>query len=79
MSENLFRPLVTSLMDCGKVLFDCIENALGFKTLDFKKFFVEVALCNKSKEYPELDNIYYEEYFDRYSFKCPVGITCEDF
>lgn len=79
MSENIFEPLCYSMVECSKLLCKCIKNGLGLNTLDFKKFFKEVGICNKSKQYPILDNIYNEEYFKRYSFKCPIGINENDF
>lgn len=81
MSEeaNIFNPLVKSLWDVGKITLKHMYKLLGLNTLDFKKLFEEIGLCNKSKEYPKLDNVWIEENFKVYSFKCPIGITIEEF
>lgn len=78
-NSNILTPLVDATYDVGKLVFKQIYKLLGLNTLDFKKFFEEVGLCNKSKQYPILDNIYNEEYFKRYRFKCPIGVNIDDF
>ena len=47
--NNMFSPLFSSLDECSKVLFKSIKKALNINTLDFKKLFEELSLCNKSK------------------------------
>lgn len=81
MSENvnLLTPLVNASWDAGKQIYKMIYKLLGLNTFNFNKLFKEVGLCNKSKEYPKLDNYHYDEYFYIYSFKCPIGITKKDF
>ena len=76
---NFLDPLASSLVDVFKITIKQINKVLGLNTLDFKKLFEEVGLCNKSKEYPKLYNVKNEEYFKIYRFNCPVGITTEDF
>ena len=76
---NLLSPIVDSVWDCSKLLFNVTKKALGLNTLDFNKFFKEVGLCNKSKEYPRFDNRWLDDYFEIYRFKCPVGIDVEEF
>lgn len=79
MGENIFEPICDSVVECSKMLYKCVKKALGLNTYDFRKFFEEVGLCNKSKEYPKFYNFYYDEYFQVYIFKCPVGIDVGEF
>jgi len=79
MSENIFEPLAASLNECSKTIIKSIKNVLNINTLDFKKLFEELNLCNKSKEYPRLYKILNEEYFKTYQFTIPVGLSIEDF
>ena len=78
-SNNIIEPLVDSIINSSKLVFKSINKILGLNTIDFKKFFEEVGLCNKSKEYPKLYNISKEEYFIRYEFEVPIGINIDDF
>ena len=77
--NNMFSPLFSSLDECSKVLFKSIKKALNINTLDFKKLFEELNLCNKSKEYPKLYKTINEEYFKAYQFTLPVGLSIDDF
>lgn len=79
MSENLFNPVVDTLYNSSKLLIKAISKVLGANTLDFKRLFVELNLCNKSKEYPELYNVINEDYFKVYQFTIPIGLSIEDF
>lgn len=79
MSENLFEPIVDSVVETGKLLIKGINKLLGLNTLDFKKLFEELNICNKSKEYPRLYNIINEDYFKVYQFTIPIGLSIEDF
>lgn len=79
MSENIFEPLADALVDSCKILVKQINKLLGLNTLDFKQLFVELNLCNHSKEYPKLDNVIREEYFTIYRFKIPMGLCVDDF
>ncbi len=76
---NLIDPLVTSLVDVCKITIKQINKALGLNTLDFKKLFEELNLCNKSKEYPSLLKIINEDYFKVYQFTIPIGLSIKDF
>lgn len=76
---NLMEPIVTSLFDVCKVTINQINKVLGLNTLDFRKLFEEVNICNKSKEYPKLCNIINKEYFNVYQFNIPVGLSVDDF
>ena len=76
---NLIDPLVTSIVDVCKITIKQINKALGFNTLDFRKLFEEVNICNKSKEYPKLHNVINKEYFKVYQFAIPTGLSVEDF
>lgn len=76
---NIFTPIIEGTFDITKHLLKQIYKLLGLNTLDFKKLFIELDLCNKSKEYPMLDNIFHEEYFIRYRFRVPIGLSVEDF
>ena len=78
-NNNMFSPLFSSLNECSKVLFKSIKNVLNINTLDFKKLFEEIGICNKSKEYPRLYNYNYDDYFKIYTFECPIGVTVENF
>lgn len=79
MSENLFEPLADSLVESCKLLIKCINKMLNINTLDFKRLFVELNICNKSKEYPSLLKIINEDYFKIYQFTIPIGISIKDF
>lgn len=79
MSENIFEPLADVLVDSCKILVKQINKLLGLNTLDFKQLFIELNLCNHSKQYPKLDNIIREDYFTIYRFKVPMGLCVEDF
>ena len=79
MSENLLSTLVDTLYNSSKLLIKAISKVLGANTIDFKRLFVELNLCNKSKEYPELYNIINEDYFKVYQFTVPIGLSVEDF
>ena len=79
MSENLFEPLADTLVESYKLLIKCINKMLNLNTLDFKKLFEELNLCNKSKEYPSLLKIINEDYFKVYQFTIPIGLSIKDF
>ena len=66
--NNIFEPLGSCINECSKVLFKSIKTVLNINTLDFKKLFEELNLCNKSKEYPRLLKIINERYFKTYQF-----------
>ena len=76
---NLLDPLASSLVDVFKMTIKQINKALGFNTLDFKKLFEELNICNKSKEYPKLYSIINQDYFKVYQFAIPTGLSVEDF
>ena len=79
MSENLLSTLVDTLYNSSKLLIKAISKFIGANTIDFKRLFVELNLCNKSKEYPELIKIINEDYFKTYQFTVPIGLSVEDF
>ena len=79
MSENLFEPLVDSMVETSKVLIKYINKVLGLNTLDFKQLFKELGLCNKSEQYPKLYNIINTSHFKTYQFTVPIGLSVEDF
>ena len=79
MSENLFEPLVDSMVETSKVLIKYINKVLGLNTLDFKQLFKELGLCNKSEQYPKLYNIINTSHFKTYQFTVPIGISIKDF
>ena len=79
MSENLFAPLADSLVLSCKSAVKSVKSLLGLNTFDFRKLFEEAGICNKSKEYPKFYNYHYDDYFEIYMFKCPVGVTVENF
>ncbi len=79
MSENIFESLVDCMVESCKIFIKGINKVLGLNTLDFKKFFEELDICNKSKEYPKLYDIEKKEHCRTYIFECPVGITEEEF
>lgn len=79
MSENIFEPIVDSMVETSKVLIKHINKLLGLNTLDFKQLFKELGLCNKSEEYPRLYNIINEDYFKVYQFTVPIGLSIDDF
>lgn len=79
MRENIFEPVVDSVVETGKLLIKYINKLLGLNTLDFRKLFEELNLCNRSKEYPKLYNIISESYFKVYQFTVPIGLSVEDF
>ena len=78
-NDNIFNLVIDPLADSIKILFKEAKKALGFNIVDFDKLFKELGICNKSNEYPKLENVYEEDYFKRYSFKIPIGICVEDF
>ena len=79
MSDNIFEPLVDSVVEIGKLLIKSINKVLGLNTLDFKQLFEELGICNKSKQYPKLYNILNSDYFKIYQFEIPTGLSVEDF
>ena len=79
MSENIFEPIVDSMVETSKLLIKQINKLLGLNTLDFRKLFKELGLCNKSEEYPKLYDIINGSYFKTYQFTVPIGISVEDF
>ena len=79
MSENLFEPLVDSMVETSKLLIKYINKVLGLNTLDFKQLFKELGLCNKSEQYPKLYNIINTSHFKTYQFTVPIGISIKDF
>ena len=79
MSENLFNTVVDAIVTSCKLSLKAIKDVLRLNTLDFRRLFVELNLCNKSKEYPELYNIINEDYFKVYQFTVPIGLSIEDF
>ena len=79
MSENVFETLADCLVKSCKILFKHSKNALGLNTHDFDKLFKEIDICNKSKEFPKLDNTSSSEYIKTYTFKTPVGIKLNAF
>ena len=79
MSANIFEPLVVSMLETSKILIKSINQVLGLNTLDFKKLFEELGICNKSKQYPKLYNILNESHFKTYQFTIPIGISINDF
>lgn len=79
MSENIFEPLVDSMVETSKLLIKSINKLLGLNTLDFKQLFKELGLCNKSEEYPKLYNIINTSHFKTYQFTVPIGISIKDF
>ena len=79
MSENLFEPLADSLALSCKSVVKSINSLLGLNTLDFRKLFEEINICNKSKEYPKLYNVINQDYFKVFQFNVPIGLSVEDF
>ena len=79
MSDNIFAPVADSLVDVCKILAKCINKALGLNTIDFKQLFVELGICNKSKQYPKLYNVLNNDYFKIYQFEVPTGLSVDDF
>lgn len=79
MSENIFEPIVDSMVETSKILIKQINKLLGLNTLDFKQLFIELGLCNKSKQYPKLYNVINTNYFKVYQFTVPIGISIKDF
>ena len=79
MSSNILEPICEPIINTGKIVLKNINKLLGLNTLDFKQLFIELNLCNHSKEYPRLDNVIREEYFTIYRFKIPVGLSVKDF
>ena len=77
--NNIFLPLCSCINECSKTLFKSIKTVLNINTLDFKKLFEELNLCNKSKEYPRLYKILNEEHFKTYQFTVPIGLSIKDF
>ena len=79
MSDNIFTPVVDTMIASSKLTWRYIKEVLNLNTLDFKKLFEEIDLCNKSKEYPKLYNIINESHFKTYQFSIPIGLSVEDF
>lgn len=79
MSENIFEPLVDSMVETSKLLIKSINKVLGLNTLDFKQLFKELGICNKSEQYPKLYNIINKSHFKTYQFTVPIGISINDF
>lgn len=79
MSDNIVTPVVDSLFDCCNLIFKCIKKLLGLNTYDFKKFFIEADICNKSKEYPKFNDYAFDENSYTYTFKVPIGVSVKDF
>lgn len=79
MNENIFEPLVDSVVDSIKILLKHSKRCLGLNTYDFRDLFEKINFKNKANEYPKLINIKDEEYFRVYLFRPPVGITLSDF
>lgn len=79
MSDNIYKPLVESVVDCTKILFKCIKEVIGLNTYDFKDLFKKINFKNKADEYPRLINVINEDYFKVYIFSPPVGLTLSDF
>lgn len=72
--------LITSAL--GFVGFACISEivkiCIGVTDKDFKKFFFEIELCNKSKEYPTMVKKTREKYYMKYTFRLPLGLSVLD-
>ena len=79
MSDNIISPLVESIYNTCKISIKAIGKALGANTIDFKQLFVELGICNKSKQYPTLYNVLNNDYFKIYQFEVPTGLSVEDF
>ena len=79
MSDNMLEPIVNCLFETSKLAIKGLNKLLGLNTLDFRRLFEELNICNKSKEYPKLYDIVNEDYFKRYSFTVPIGLSFEDF
>lgn len=79
MGENIFEPLVDSMVETSKLLIKSINKLLGLNTLDFKQLFKELGICNKSEQYPKLYNIINKSHFKTYQFTVPIGISINDF
>ena len=79
MSDNIISPLVDSIYNTCKLSIRAINKALGLNTIDFKQLFVELGICNKSKQYPKLYNVLNNDYFKVYQFEIPTGLSVEDF
>lgn len=79
MSENIFEPIVDSMVETSKLLIKSINKLLGLNTLDFKQLFKELGICNKSEQYPKLYNIINKSHFKTYQFTVPIGISINDF
>lgn len=86
MSDNIFEPLIDSLFDSGKMIFDLGIDVLSkiFKfdlnnKIDFDKFFRAVELKNSKEEYPEFIEFEECKFYDCYRFKAPIGIGIVEF
>lgn len=79
MSENMFEPLVVSVVDSCKILIKCINKVFGWNTFDFKDFFESIALKNKANDYPKLIDLKKNENSNTYLFRVPIGICLKDF
>lgn len=77
--NNILEPIADAIVDTGKVIIKHINKLLGLNTIDFKQLFVELGMCNKSKQYPTLYNILNNDYFKIYQFEIPAGLSVEDF
>ena len=79
MSDNIISPLVDTLYNTCKISIRALNKALGLNTIDFKQLFVELGICNKSKQYPKLYNTLNNDYFKIYQFEITAGLSVEDF
>lgn len=68
----LIKLLIDSIFDAAKT----IENILLKKKYDWDKLWHELDLCNRSKEYPVLQNKVENEVF---YFTIPIGLSIKDF
>ena len=57
MSNNIISPLIDSIYNTCKLSIRALNKFLGRNTMDFKRLFEELNICNKSKQYPKLYNI----------------------
>ena len=46
MSDNIFTPVVDTMIASSKLTWRYIKEVLNLNTLDFKKLFEEIDLCN---------------------------------
>lgn len=68
----MIKLLIDSIFDATKA----IENILLKKKYDWDKLWHELDLCNRSKEYPVLQNKVENEVF---YFTIPIGLSIKDF